>query len=286
VVRGDAGGLAYDGDPRGPCTREPGVLERACRILVDQPARGHQVARHALGRIALQAPQVASHLGVELGGRDVVGQGRLAHPGRHRTLGAGPPGPAVGSVLPGRWPVGAAARPVLGGRISALVAGTAVGASLGAPVAPVTAFVAAVRTIMTIMTVGPAGVTFGTAAGAEPALLRAAAVAAGAIRAPITAGAALRPALPVSAVRPRPLGRWTPFAPGAVVSPAPRVPVVRATGATFRAPVVPPCAPLRAVVPAGAVGAADVLAASAARAGSAALRAVRAVAALRTTRSA
>jgi hypothetical protein len=72
------------------------VLEREFRVLVHQLARGHQVPRHGVGGIALQAAQVASHLGVEPGGRDVVGQGRFGQ------LGAGRCRRAVGPLLPSR----------------------------------------------------------------------------------------------------------------------------------------------------------------------------------------
>ena len=109
VIGGDAGGLTHDRDPRRPLPGEPGVLERLLRILVDQHAGGHQMPRHLVGEVLLQATEVPAGLGVELARGDRLVQRRLGQPRR-----------AVG-IVPGRRRGGRAAA----GRAADVAAGSA-----------------------------------------------------------------------------------------------------------------------------------------------------------------
>src|SRR5947209_3897179 len=70
VVGGDSDGLADRGDPAGPGPRRAGVFQRGLGVLVDQLAGRDQVARHRVGRDAVQRAQLATDFGRQLFGLD------------------------------------------------------------------------------------------------------------------------------------------------------------------------------------------------------------------------
>ena len=80
VVGGDAGRLADQRDPRRAVPGVAGMSQRLVRVVVDERARGDEVPRDGLGRVLLQATQVTTDLGVQLGGRHVVGERRRRDP--------------------------------------------------------------------------------------------------------------------------------------------------------------------------------------------------------------
>src|SRR3954453_8706216 len=69
AVRGEASGLADEGEARreGACVR--GVLMGAGGVVVEEEARGQQVAGDALGERLGQAAELGSGRAVEFGGR-------------------------------------------------------------------------------------------------------------------------------------------------------------------------------------------------------------------------
>ena len=80
VVGGDAGRLADQRDPRRAVPGVAGMSQRLVRVVVDERARGDEVPRDGLGRLLLQAAQVTTNLGVQLGSRHVVGERRRRDP--------------------------------------------------------------------------------------------------------------------------------------------------------------------------------------------------------------
>jgi hypothetical protein len=56
------------------------MSQRLVRVVVDERARGDEVPRDGLGRVLLQATQATTDLGVQLGGRHVVGEWRRRDP--------------------------------------------------------------------------------------------------------------------------------------------------------------------------------------------------------------
>jgi hypothetical protein len=56
------------------------MSQRLARVVVDERARGDEVPRDGLGRVLLQATQVTTDLGVQLGGCHVVGERRRRDP--------------------------------------------------------------------------------------------------------------------------------------------------------------------------------------------------------------
>src|SRR5690606_7377791 len=248
--------------------REPGVLERPLRVLVHQPARGHQVPRHLLGGVALQAAQVASHLGVEVRGRDVVAQRRLGHlrGGLHRALGALLPGRGVGEPAPGARPAPlrsarlfTAARPAAGAACAPLVAVAVAPLARGAVVPPPAAAVAAPAPLVTpVLPRSPVARRTGV-----PPVPRVRAV--GSLSTVALVAVAERPppacrpiAVPAAGVAA--FGPWLALPAGAVVPPARRG--VPAPGAAVAALVV--ATPRPALVPRPAARAAAAIAAVAA----------------------
>ena len=92
-------------------------------VVVDERAGRDEVPRDGLRGLLLQAPQVAAHLGVQLGGRHVVGKRRRRHPD---LVGA----PAVAALGP-------VARPALARATGLGTAAAAVAVvATGRPVAP------------------------------------------------------------------------------------------------------------------------------------------------------
>ncbi len=123
VVRRDARSLSHGSDARCAVPRVAGVSEGLVGVVVDERAGRDEVPRDGLRGLLLQAPQVAAHVGVQLGGRHVVGKRRRRHPG---LVGA----PAVAALGP-------VARPAFARATGLGTAGAAVAVvATGRPVAP------------------------------------------------------------------------------------------------------------------------------------------------------
>ncbi|MHA6623660.1 hypothetical protein [Pseudonocardia sp. DLS-67] len=217
------------------------MLESQLRIVVHQLSGRHEVPGHGVGGVALQAPQVAAHVGVEPGGRDVVGQGRLGHPGRGRTVG---PLPRIGE-------------PPTATRSGAL-------ATIRAPVAPEPGLVTPACTAIrpSGRTPFPLGcatpIAPGTLLGLPPRLLPV-------IPSPLTTGAVVTGTALVLAVRPRAslasrpvvpttaripaIHPRTPLTTGPVVTATTLVLALRPRAALATGPVVPTTARIPAIHP-------------------------------------
>ena len=74
MIRGNTDGLTDDRNARRPVTGRARVRQRRRWVLVDQRAGGDEVAGDALDIARVQAPERATHRGVEVAGIHPVGQ--------------------------------------------------------------------------------------------------------------------------------------------------------------------------------------------------------------------
>src|SRR5205814_10574245 len=98
------------GDPWGEPPRGLRMLEGQPGVLVDQPAGGHEVPRHAIGGQPGKRYEFRAYLPVQLVRRDVLGQLRAGRRG-YPLLILVPPGPLVPVEAARLEPPRAAARP-------------------------------------------------------------------------------------------------------------------------------------------------------------------------------